>query len=122
MTSVTISAAPADNEAPSAARNGRKCTPAGSISRVREKRSQSEESHRGHDRADHQRQSVAGQDLFAVGLRVVQPDDRQAQRDGEQHTADEVDFSGSSTRWCDGRLNWIITIAIKVSGTLIQNT
>ena len=39
-TSVTISAAPAVTDAPSAARNGRKCTPAGSISRVREKRSQ----------------------------------------------------------------------------------
>ena len=40
LTSVTISAAPADSEAPSAARNGRKCTPAGSISRVRANRSQ----------------------------------------------------------------------------------
>ena len=38
-TSVTISAAPAVSDAPSAARKGRKCTPAGSISRVREKRS-----------------------------------------------------------------------------------
>jgi len=38
-TSVTINAAPAANEAPSAARNGRKCTPAGSIRRVRANRS-----------------------------------------------------------------------------------
>ncbi len=39
LTSVTISAAPAANEAPSAHRNGRKCTPVGSISLVRANRS-----------------------------------------------------------------------------------
>ena len=31
-------------------------------------------------------------------------------------------FSGASVRCRDGRLNWINTMAIKVSGTLIQNT
>ena len=41
LTSVTISAAPAHTDAPSADRNGTKRTPAGLISRVREKRSQS---------------------------------------------------------------------------------
>ena len=51
-----------------------------------------EERHGGDHRADEQRQAVARQHLFAVRCRVVQPPRRQAQRDRQQQTADDVDL------------------------------
>ena len=123
LTSVTISAAPAHSDAPSAARNGRKCTPAGSISRVRANRSQMKNATAATARREEHRQSVARQHLLAVGRGVVQPDHRQAQRDASSTPPTTSTVSGFSglTRGGQAEMDHHHRDR-RPAGTLIQNT
>ena len=123
LTSVTISAAPVHSEAPSAARNGRNFTPAGSMSLVRANCLPDEERDGRDECAARSGRPQLGKTCLPSGAGLYRPRHHEPQRQRQQHAADDVHLLAAGRRvLCEGRLKWIITIAMTASGTLIQNT
>ena len=92
MTSVTISAAPAHNEAPSADKERPEVHPGGFDQLGAREPLPDKKRHGSDDCADDQGRPVTGQCVLAVGVGVVQTDDRQSERDREQQATDHVDL------------------------------
>ena len=104
-------------------RNGPNCTPAGSISRVRANRSQIANAIAATSAAHSTGRPQSGSTCLPSGFGLYKPQTTSPSAMASSTPPTTSTRSGGpSRRSREGRLKWIITIAIAASGTLIQNT